>query len=84
MRDREDSTAQREPRHSEMLSSTDPDTIGRKHPAHGVHIDLGKPTVVFLTVCTKDRYPGSLATRRTISCAKSGARRANGPSAATS
>ena len=57
MRDREDSTAQREPRHSEMLSSTDPDTIGRKHPAHGVHIDLGKPTIVFLTVCTKDRKP---------------------------
>ncbi len=35
--------ARREPR--------PPDTIGRKHPAHGVHIDLGKPTIVFLTVC---------------------------------
>ncbi|MET0253874.1 MAG: hypothetical protein ABW214_07565 [Terrimicrobiaceae bacterium] len=40
-----------------MLSSTDPETIGRKHPAHGVPIDLGKPTIVFLTVCTKDRKP---------------------------
>jgi hypothetical protein len=29
----------------------------RRHPAHGVFIDLGKPTIVFLTVCTKDRLP---------------------------
>jgi len=28
---------------------------GRRHPAHGVHIDLAVPTIVFLTVCTKDR-----------------------------
>jgi putative transposase len=27
----------------------------RKHPAHGVLIIESKPTIVFLTVCTKDR-----------------------------
>jgi len=27
----------------------------RKKPASGVHIDLGNPTIVFLTVCTKER-----------------------------
>jgi putative transposase len=48
MRDRDDSMARREPR--------PPDTIGRKHPAHGVHIDLGKPTIVFLTVCLVGRW----------------------------
>jgi len=29
----------------------------RSRPAHGVHIDTFKPTIVFLTVCTKDRAP---------------------------
>jgi putative transposase len=28
---------------------------GRKHPFHGVLISLQQPTIVFLTVCTKDR-----------------------------
>jgi putative transposase len=31
--------------------------IGRKHPARGVHIYSTHPTIVFLTVCTKDRRP---------------------------
>src|SRR4051812_38399961 len=29
--------------------------IGRQHPARGVHIYLGQPTIVFLTVCTHQR-----------------------------
>ena len=29
----------------------------RKHPAHGVLYVAGKPTIVFDTVCTKDRKP---------------------------
>jgi putative transposase len=29
----------------------------RKHPAHGVIILPDQPTIVFLTVCTKDRKP---------------------------
>jgi putative transposase len=29
----------------------------RKHPAHGVDFDSDKPTIVFVTVCTKDRQP---------------------------
>jgi Transposase and inactivated derivatives len=33
------------------------DDVGRRHPAHGTHIFLGTPTIVFLTVCTKDRAP---------------------------
>jgi len=28
---------------------------GRKHPARGVLIPSQQPTIVFLTVCTKDR-----------------------------
>ncbi len=31
--------------------------IGRKHPARGVHIYSGQPTIVFLTVCAEDRRP---------------------------
>jgi putative transposase len=30
---------------------------GRRHPASGVFISLEHPTIVFLTVCTKDRRP---------------------------
>jgi putative transposase len=30
---------------------------GRKTPAKGVKIPLGEPTILFLTVCTKDRVP---------------------------
>jgi hypothetical protein len=30
---------------------------GRKTPARGVKIALGEPTILFLTVCTKDRLP---------------------------
>jgi hypothetical protein len=29
-----------------MMFSADRDPIGRKHPAHGVHIDIGKPTII--------------------------------------
>lgn len=29
----------------------------RQHPAHGILISSGGPTIVFLTVCTKDRRP---------------------------
>ena len=29
----------------------------RKHPAHGVLIIPNRPTIVYLTVCTKDRQP---------------------------
>ena len=29
----------------------------RSHPAHGVHRTLNLPTIVFLTLCTKDRRP---------------------------
>ena len=29
----------------------------RKRPAHGVYISDSKPTIVFITVCTKDRQP---------------------------
>ena len=29
----------------------------RSHPARGVRVDLAEPTIVFLTVCTKDRMP---------------------------
>ncbi len=29
----------------------------RKHPARGVYIATAQPTIVFLTVCTKDRKP---------------------------
>jgi len=40
------------------MSCPDPiDHIGRKHPASGVRIDLGQPTIVFLTVNTRDRRP---------------------------
>ena len=31
------------------------DVVGRRVPASGVHLYLGQPTLVFLTVCAKDR-----------------------------
>jgi putative transposase len=31
--------------------------LERNKPAHGVWIDPGRPTIVFVTVCTKDRRP---------------------------
>jgi hypothetical protein len=31
--------------------------LGRKHPARGVHLYSGQPTIVFLTVCAADRNP---------------------------
>jgi putative transposase len=31
--------------------------IGRRKPAAGIHIDLGQPTIVFVTVCTENRVP---------------------------
>lgn len=31
--------------------------LSRKHPARGVFISPSDPTIVFLTVCTKDREP---------------------------
>jgi len=33
------------------------ENVGRKHPASGVQINLGEPTIVFLTVNTRDRRP---------------------------
>ncbi len=33
------------------------DDIERKHPARGVHIYSSQPTIVFLTVCARDRKP---------------------------
>jgi putative transposase len=30
---------------------------GRRHPVHGVRIDLANSTIVFLTVCAKGRFP---------------------------
>src|SRR5262245_39974941 len=30
---------------------------GRRHPVHGTRIDLAKSTLVFLTVCAKERKP---------------------------
>jgi len=41
---------------------------GRKHPARGVLFSLGEPTIVFLTVCTKDRVPwlAQAAVQRTL------------------
>jgi putative transposase len=38
-----------------MNESNEP--AGRKHPARGVFVSLGQPTIVFLTVCTKGREP---------------------------
>ena len=32
-----------------------PRNVGRKHPAHGVLYVAGQPTIIFDTVCTKDR-----------------------------
>jgi putative transposase len=36
---------------------------GRQHPAGGVHVDVGRPTFVLLTVCAKDR-------KRWLACAE--------------
>jgi len=33
------------------------DEAGRKHPSHGVFWSLHQPTIVFVTVCTKERKP---------------------------
>jgi putative transposase len=33
------------------------DEAGRRHPARGVFISLSQATIVFVTVCTKDRRP---------------------------
>lgn len=29
--------------------------VGRQRPARGVHVRSGQPTIVFLTICTRDR-----------------------------
>lgn len=39
------------------LAGADAGPPRRKHPARGVLVSLGRPTIVFLTVCTKDRQP---------------------------
>jgi putative transposase len=44
-------------RHFWTVGNDPYDQIGRKHPARGVHIYAGQPTIVFLTVCTQDRIP---------------------------
>ena len=40
-----------------MSNGTPLPDSGRKHPARGVLISSQQPTIVFLTVCTKDRQP---------------------------
>ncbi len=37
------------------MSGQQPEPPLRKHPAHGVLFSDSKPTIVFVTVCTKDR-----------------------------
>jgi putative transposase len=48
-------------KHSETFCNIGGDSpyedIGRKHPARGVQIYSGQPTIVLLTVCTEDRKP---------------------------
>ena len=39
------------------IRSVNDDSLHRKHPAHGVAFIEGQPTIVFDTVCTKDRKP---------------------------
>lgn len=36
---------------------TDGELPNRRKPAEGVHIQLGRPNIVFVTVCAKDRRP---------------------------
>ncbi|MDB5338274.1 MAG: Transposase [Planctomycetaceae bacterium] len=45
-----------------MTTSSETPRSERKHPAHGIRLIDGQPTVIFDTVCTKDRHPW-LATR---------------------
>jgi putative transposase len=45
------------PSSPDCLSERPPDEIGRKNPAAGVHIHLGRPNFVLLTVTTEDRVP---------------------------
>ena len=49
----------------------------RKHPEHGVLIKDGEPTIVFVTVCTKDRKPW-LATHENHAVLRSVWARGNG------
>jgi putative transposase len=42
---------------SHMAGDAPFDDIGRKHPARGVSVYSGQPTIVFLTVCAEDRKP---------------------------
>ncbi|MHB8520066.1 MAG: REP-associated tyrosine transposase [Limisphaerales bacterium] len=42
--------------HPADMTDGDLEWSTRSHPARGVQIDLGQPTIVFLTVCTKDRH----------------------------
>jgi putative transposase len=39
------------------ITGSSPPRPNRRHPTHGVRIHLGRPTIVFVTVCTKDRHP---------------------------
>ncbi len=39
------------------MSDASPSQPQRKHPAHGVLYIEGQPTILFDTVCTKDRQP---------------------------
>jgi len=41
-----------------LVNSRPPDDhVGRRKPAAGVHIHLGEPTIVFVTVCSEKRVP---------------------------
>ena len=40
-----------------LQSNNRTDEVGRKNPAAGVHVELGRHNIVLLTVTTKDRSP---------------------------
>jgi hypothetical protein len=50
MTDRKDGSAGASPSQAQNLPQ-------RKHPAHGVLVQTNLPTIVFLTICTKNRAP---------------------------
>jgi len=49
--------ARQEPRPTNAPRPTGSELPNRRKPAEGVHIELGRPNFVFVTVCTKDRHP---------------------------
>lgn len=47
--------ARQEPRPTGACRPSDSELPNRRKPAEGVRIELGRPNIVFVTVCTKDR-----------------------------